>query len=162
MDIELILTQMDEMLDGSWSFPLSGGRCVVDAEKMRDLIDDIRIHLPQELNAAQDIVDERAKILETANKEAEAIIRKAEMRARTLVAQEDILKEAQAQANDIQSVAQLQSKEMRQAAYSFSDNALKQTEDAMCHALNDLRATRKALRDNIAQATQKRPTPQDK
>ena len=48
MNIEEILDVMDELLDRSWSLPLSGGRCVVDAEKIRDLVDEIRLNLPAE------------------------------------------------------------------------------------------------------------------
>ena len=42
MNIDEILDVIDELLDRAWSLPLSGGRCVVDADKVRDLIDDIR------------------------------------------------------------------------------------------------------------------------
>ena len=44
--IESILNDIDELLEDSWSLPLSGGRCVVDAEKVRDLIDSIRMNMP--------------------------------------------------------------------------------------------------------------------
>lgn len=47
--IESILNDIDELLEDSWSLPLSGGRCVVDAEKVRDLIDSIRMNMPAEI-----------------------------------------------------------------------------------------------------------------
>lgn len=157
MTIEEILNSLDEMLDSSWSLPLSGGRCVVDADRVRDMIDDIRINLPAEIKTAQEIVAEHANILDKARKESEAIIRKAEMRARTLTAEEEVLKQAKHQAAEIQSLTQVQSREMRQAAYTFSDETLKQTEEAMCEALNELRATRKALRTNLSKSNQPQP-----
>ena len=37
MNIEEILDMLDELLDRAWNLPLSGGRCVIDAEKVREL-----------------------------------------------------------------------------------------------------------------------------
>lgn len=53
MNIDEILDVIDELLDRSWSLPLSGGRCVVDADKVRDLIDDIRLNIPAEIKPGQ-------------------------------------------------------------------------------------------------------------
>ena len=56
MNIEEILDLLDELLDRSWNLPLSGGRCVVDAEKVRDLLDDVRLNMPTEIKQAKAIV----------------------------------------------------------------------------------------------------------
>ena len=37
---------LEELLDRAWNLPLSGGRCVVDAEKVHELVDDIRLDVP--------------------------------------------------------------------------------------------------------------------
>ena len=37
MNIEEILDMLDELLDRSWTLPLSGGRCVNGAEKVREM-----------------------------------------------------------------------------------------------------------------------------
>ena len=79
--IESILNDIDELLEDSWSLPLSGGRCVVDAEKVRDLIDSIRMNMPNEIKQARAVVADRNQILSLAKGEAEALIRKAEERA---------------------------------------------------------------------------------
>ena len=151
MNIDDVLDVLDELLDKSWSLPLSGGRCVVDADKVRDLIDDIRINLPTEIKQAQAIVMDRNEILEVAKREGEGIIRKAEERAKTLVAQEQIVKAAQSRAADILTQTQMKSREMRAAAHDFSDDILKSTEESMTKALADLRATRQVLRGNAKQ-----------
>lgn len=61
--IESILNDIDELLEDSWSLPLSGGRCVVDAEKVRDLIDSIRMNMPAEIKQARAVVADRNQIL---------------------------------------------------------------------------------------------------
>lgn len=53
MNIEEILDMLDELLDRAWNLPLSGGRCVIDAEKVREMVDDIRLNLPDEIKQAR-------------------------------------------------------------------------------------------------------------
>lgn len=146
MNIDEVLDVLDELLDKSLSLPFSGGRCVVDADKVRDLIDDVRINLPTEIKQAKSIVADRNEILDVARREAESIIRKAEERAKALIAHEEIIKVSQAKATEILTQTQMQSREIRQAAQAFSDDVLKSTEETMTKCLNEVRATRQALR----------------
>ena len=149
MSVEQVLDSLDEMLDKAWSFP--GGKCVVDADKVRDLIDDVRINLPTEIKQAQSIVMDRNEIITVAKKEGEQIIRRAEERAKGLIAQEEITKASQNKANDILSQTQLKAREIRQGAHEFSDGLLRETEESLSKALADLRSTRQALRGNMKQ-----------
>ena len=83
-NIEDILEQLDDMLDAAWAMPLSGGKVVVDGEKVRDLLDSIRANLPSEIRQARAIVNDRTEIVNTAKKEAESIIRNAESQPESL------------------------------------------------------------------------------
>ena len=96
--IESILNDIDELLEDSWGLPLSGGRCVVDAERVRDLIDSIRMNMPAEIKQARAVVADRNQILNMAKGEAEALIRKSEERAKSLLDQENIVRQANAKA----------------------------------------------------------------
>ena len=148
MNIDDILDAMDEMLDRAWNLPLTGGRCVVDAEKVRDLIDDIRLNMPAEIKQAKQIVADRADIISVAKKEAEDIVRKAEDRAKALVQQEEITKQAQTRATEILTQAQAKSREMRQASQEFAETMLKSTEETLSKSLGDVRSTRQALKSS--------------
>lgn len=150
MNIDEILDVMDEILDRSWSLPLSGGRCVVDADKIRDLVDEIRLNLPAEIKQARGIVADRSEILSDAKKEAEQTIRKAEERARALIAQEEITKAAQAKASEMLSRSQMKAREIRQAAQEFSDSCLQRTEEVMVKSLTEVKATRQAFRNAVS------------
>ena len=146
MTIDEILDMMDDMLDRAWNLPLTGGRSVLDAEKLREMIDDIRLNLPGEIKQAKIIVADRAEIMSTAKKDAENIVRKAVERARALVAQEEVVKEAQAKATELVSSAQTKAREIRQAAQEFSDNVLRETEEALVKSLSEVKSTRQAVR----------------
>ena len=145
MTVEDLLEQVDDMLDKAWSFPLSGGKCVVDAEQLR--IDDIRGNMPSEVRQAKAIVADRSDIVETAKKEAEGIIRKAEERARRMVSQEEVVKQAQQKANEILTQTQMKSREMRKGASEFSEDLLRRTEEAIAQRLAEVRQARQVLRN---------------
>ena len=149
MNIEEILDMLDELLDKSWSLPLSGGRSVVDDEKIRELLDDVRLNLPSEIKQAKAIVADRADILATAKREADAVVRRAEDRARALIAQEEIIKQAQQKAAEILSQAQTKAKELRNASQDFSDDLLRQSEETLTKLLTEVRTTRQAMRSSL-------------
>lgn len=146
MSIEEILDQLDELIDRAWSLPLTGGRCVVDADKVRELLDDVRLNMPTEIRQAQSIVADRTEIVNTAKKEAEAIIARAEKRAAALVEEEEIVRQSRSKAAEIAQQAQQQSREMRQSAKEFVDNILKNTEESLAASMNEVKNTRAAFR----------------
>ena len=98
MNVNELLDTIEDTLEESTSMPLSGGKRLVDVEKVRDYLDDIRANLPGELRQAQQIVNDRAQIVDTANAQAQAIVKKAEERARILVSDAEIVKAAQQRA----------------------------------------------------------------
>ena len=158
MKIDEILDQLDELLDKAWALPLSGGRCVVDADRVRDLIEDLRYNIPDEVNEAKALVADRALILSEAKKESEMMLQKAQEQAKKLVAQQEIVRQAQAKCADMLGQAKAKSAEMRSASQEFSDAVLRQVEDVLKqngeamsgvlnNSLNEIRTTRQALRN---------------
>lgn len=146
MNIDEILDLLDELLDKAWSLPLTGGRCVVDADKVRELIDDIRLNLPTEIKQARAIVADRGEIIASARREGDSLVRRAEDRARVLVANEAIAKQAEERAKEILGTAQQNSRQMKQAAQEFADNLLRETEETLLKATQEVKSTRSALR----------------
>jgi vacuolar-type H+-ATPase subunit H len=147
MNIEEYLEQLDDMLEKGWSFP--GGRRVVDVDKVRNIVDDIRLSIPTEIKQAKGIVSDRADIITTAKREAESIIKSAEERARAMVAQEEITKLAQAKAHEIIAQAQAKSRDMRKAAQDFVDDLMRRSDESLTQNLSDLRKTRASLKQTI-------------
>ena len=147
MTVEELLEQIDDMLDKAWSFPLSGGKCMVEAERLRNIVDDIRGNMPSEIRQAKAIVADRADIIATAKREAEGIVRNAEERARRLVAQEEVVKQAQQKADEMLGQAQKKTREMRRGANAFAEDVLERTEETLAHHLTEIRQARQVLRN---------------
>lgn len=160
MNIEEILDGLEDMLEEAWSLPLSGGKCVVDAERIKQYLQDIRLNMPSEIKQAKLIVTDRNDIIQQAEKQSEATVRKAEEKARVLIAQEEIVKQAQEKAAEIISQAQAAAKEIRRASHEFSDSMLKQSEDTLAQALKNVHETRQALRTAVQKKGTVLPTDQ--
>lgn len=146
MNIDEILDQIDDMLDAAWSMPLSGGKILVEGEKMRDMIDSVRAHLPSEVRQAKAIVKDRGDIIETAKKEAESIIRNAEERRNQILSHEEIVVQAQERANEIQAQTQKRARDMRRTAQEFTDDLLRRTEEVLAQQVAQVRQARVSLR----------------
>ena len=150
MNVEELLDQLDEAIDKGLG--LGSRRCIVDAEKIRILIDDIRLNMPQEIKQARSIVSDRADIITTAKREAEGIIHQAEEKAKTLVAQEEITRQAQARAADIIAQSQQKSREMRKAAQEFVDDIMRRADEGLTMNLSEVRKVRASLKQQIPPA----------
>ena len=150
MSIETILDQIDEMIDKAWGMPLSGGKCLIEADRLRDMLDDIRGNMPSEIRQAKAIVDDRAEIIATAKKEAEDIVRTAEERARALVLQEEIVKQAQAKANEVILQTQQKCREMRKGTQDFADDLLRRCEETLAKQVSEVHQARQIIRKPVA------------
>ncbi len=149
MNMDELLDQLDETLDGGMKFP--GKKVVLSSEAIRAIIDDIRMTMPNEIKQAKVIVADRADIITNAKREADTIIRAAEERAKAMVANEEITKLAQAKAGEIIANAQSKSKEMRKAAQEFVDDIMRRADEGLTENLAEVRKTRASLKRNTAQ-----------
>lgn len=145
MNIEDLLEMLDDTIDDAFTVPLTGKR-MVDADKLRDIIDDIRVNMPPEINQAKAIVRDRAEIISSANQEADNVMRKAEARARVIMSEQEIIKTANKRANEILTTAQKHAKEMRMSVVNYCDSLLKKTEEVYTKDLNDIKKLRSSLR----------------
>ena len=161
MSIDELLDVMDETLEDALNVPFSGGKRMVDVEKVRELIDDIRLNMPQEIQQAKAVVKDRTQIIDKAKREADMIIKRAEERARTMVAEEAIMKTAQQKATEMITSAQNQSREMRATVTNYCENMLRQTEEQLSSSLSDVQNVRDTLRQSGKRGA-KRTAPQPK
>ena len=159
MNVNELLDTIEDLLEESTGMPLSGGKRIVDVEQIRDYLDDIRANLPVELRqghirgtgraplpGSQSIVSDRAQLIESANAQAQAIVKKAEERARILVSEAEIVRAAQQRASEIVSAAQTEARTVRQTVTDYCDNMLKTTEETMAENAAQVKNVRANLR----------------
>ena len=128
MNVNELLDTIEDALAESANMPLSGGKRIVDVDQIQEYLDEIRANLPGELRQAQ------------------AIIRQAEERARVLVSESEIVKSAQQRASEIMAQAQAESRTLRQTTADYCDNMLKTTEETMVANASQVKNVRASLR----------------
>jgi hypothetical protein len=149
MKIDEILEEIDEILIRAWSLPLSGGKILIDANLIRESLDEIKDSLPNELRQAKAIVADRSDIINDAKREAQIVISSSEEKAKSIVEHDELVKQAKIRAHAIISEAESKSKEIRHAASSYLEDIMKQTDEFLTNNLAEFRKARKHLKSSL-------------
>lgn len=156
--IEEIISSLYEMVQDAWSLPLGAEKCVLERDKVLDLLDEISNQLPGELKQAKTIVESRNEVITNAKHEAERILKQAEQRARQMMSQEEVYTMAQQEADTMIKNAQQKIKDLKQVTNEFVDDALSRTESAISTALEEIKQSRKSFQAVVG-TQQPKPSP---
>ncbi len=146
MRVDELINELQDLVADAKSVPLTGGKVIVEAEKIYDILDEIQDTLPAEVRQAKNIVADRSQIIAEAKKEAEDIIRAAEDRKKAMIEESEIMRAAKAEATELLNEVKSKAAEMRKAANDYVENIMKKTDDAITAQLTELRKTRQNLR----------------
>ena len=130
MKVLELLDEIEEIVDTSTSFPLTG-KIMVDAEEILEIVKEIRVELPDEIQQAQWIKDERQRILEEAKKEYETVITDAKRQAEVLIENDDIVVQSKMRADEIMRIAEENCKQLKLNTFDYIDSILFNFQDKM-------------------------------
>ena len=143
---EDIIGALYDMVQDARSMPLSADKCILERDKVLDMLDEIIAQLPGELKQARTIVESRNELVSQARREADGVIREAQEKAAQLVTKEAIYVEAKKRSEELVSQTQNRINQLRKAANEYMDESLRQTEETISNALNEVRDTRMKFR----------------
>ena len=121
---------------------MAADKCILERDKVLDMLDEIIAQLPAELKQARTIVESRNELIGQARREAEGMIRQAQEKAAQLVTEEAIYQEAKRQCQELVLNTQSRMADLRKASNDYMDDALRRTEEAIAQSLDDVRDTR--------------------
>ena len=153
--IEEIISALYDMIQDARALPLGADKCILERDKVLDMLDEIIAQLPAELKQSRTIVESRNELIGQARREAEVIIRQAQEKAERMVQEEAIYQEAKRQCQEMVLQTQARLAELRQASNVYMDDALQRTEEAMAQALAEVRDTRTKFKA-LAEAQEKK------
>jgi len=125
-----LLEEIVEICDTSAGVPLTN-KIMVDKAELVEIVGDIRKALPDEIQQAQFIKDERERILNDAKEEYETIIKDAEQRAELLIDQNEITMRAKQRAREIEGSAASGAKQLKMSTYDYVDKVLFEFQEKM-------------------------------
>jgi hypothetical protein len=97
MDILELVDRLDGLVNEGWRVPLST-KTVIDEGAFFDIIDQMRVSIPQEVKQASELLQDRENALAAARKSAEHIVEEAQARAASILDEHDIIAAARAEA----------------------------------------------------------------
>ena len=143
---EDIISALYDMVQDARAMPLSADKCIVERDRVLDMLDEIIAQLPVELKQSRTIVESRNELISQARREAEAILRQAQEQAKQMVTQEAIYQEAKRRSEELVQQTQNRINQLRKAGNDYMDESLRQTEEAITKALTEVRDTRMKFR----------------
>ena len=144
--IEDIISALYDLVQDARALPLGADKCILERDKVLDMLDEIIAQLPAEIKQSRTIVESRNELIGQARREAESIVREAQQQANTLVSQEAVYVEAKRQAQEMLDKTQNQIAQLRRVSNEYMDDALRRTEEAIAQSLNEVRDTRMKFR----------------
>ena len=154
-NIEDIISALYDMVQDARAVPLAADKCIVERDKVLDLLDEIIAQLPVELKQARTIVESRNELIGQARREAENAIRQAQETANQMITEEAIYQEAKRQCQEMVMQTQTRISELRKASNDYMEDALRRTEEAISLSLEDVRDTRAKFKA-LVEAQEKR------
>ena len=154
-NIEDIISALYDMVQDARALPLGADKCILERDKVLDMLDEIIAQLPIELKQSRTIVESRNELIGQARREAENLIRQAQEQANKMVAEETIYQEAKRQCQEMVLQTKTRMAELRRASNDYMDDALRRTEEAVAMSLEDVRDTRAKFKA-LVEAQEKR------
>ena len=118
---------------------------VVDQVAALDLIDQLRVAVPEEIRQAKRINEETSRLVERAQEEAERILARAQEQAAFLIEERELTRSAQLKSVQIVEDGEAEAEEIRQGADAYAASVLVRLEGECVKALQSIRRGLAAL-----------------
>jgi hypothetical protein len=157
MKVLELLDELDEIIEVASSVPVVR-KVMVDPNEVKEIVKEIRLELPDEIQQAQWIKNERQRILDEAKAEYESILNEARQKADALVENDEITVKAKARADEILRIAQENSSVMKMSILDYTDSMLYNLQEKVdqmyatyfTDMYDDLQATFEKINTNIS------------
>ena len=156
---EDIIGALYDLVQDARSMPLAADKCILERDKVLDMLDEIIAQLPVELKQSRTIVESRNELISQARREAEVILREAQEKASKMVTKEAVYEEAKKRSEELVGQTQEKINQLRKAANAYMDESLRQTEEVISNALSEVRDTRMKFRAVTEAQEQRKITP---
>lgn len=159
-NIEDIISALYDMIQDARSVPLAADKCIVERDKVLDMLDEIIAQMPVELKQARTIVESRNELVSQARREAETLVRQAQDQAQKMITEDAVYQQTKRQCQEMVDQTQIRMAELRKVSNDYMDDALRRTEEAIALSLEDVRDTRSKFKA-LVEAQEKRAAVQD-
>ena len=160
MDIIKTLDELEELVSNSSRLVFTN-KCLIEEDALVRLIDDIRKDWPSALKEAEEITQNRDKIIEDARAEAKNIIEQAKAYAQKKASEDEITLAAKARAKEILEKTFTQSEAMRNDSVQYAQQVFGHMGLYVQNVMNNIQAAKEGLK-NIEVKKEEQPSSEEK
>ena len=131
---------------------------IIDQARALDLIDQLRVAVPEEVRQAKRINEETERIVSRAHEEAERILARAQEQAAFLIEERELTRAAEIRSKEIIAAGEHEADEIRSGADEYAQSVLDHLEGECIKALQSIKRGL-ALLDDRHQSTPDGATP---
>lgn len=147
MDVLKLLDEIEDIAEAGSSVPFSS-KVMVDRVEILEVVNEIRIKLPDEIKQASWIKGERQRILADAQEDADNILKDANYKLEEIIGDHEIIKLAEERAQEILIKAKNNAKDIRIGSMEYADGLLENTQEELKQVITLLNENRRELRGN--------------
>ena len=145
-DVQRLIDMLYNMIDEAKSVAFNAEKCTINRDEALDILDEIRSKLPLELKKAKELIAARTDYGAGAKQDVEKLMRQAELDAKTIVSESEVIQQARQKSADIIRRAEERSRELYRVANTYTEDALRRTEEAIQTALAEVQNSRAQFR----------------
>ena len=138
MDILHLVDRLEELFNNSRPIPLTRN-VIVDEDKFLDIIDQMRISIPEEVKKAQEVFSKKDRVMAQAQEEANRTLQLAREKADGLVDKEILVQDAKRRADQIIDQARMEAENTKAGADQYALDSLMNLEKEMDQILTQVR-----------------------
>ena len=158
MDILHLVDRLEELFNSSKSVPLTK-HVLIDEERMLELIDQLRLSIPEEIKKADQVLNQKDRIIAQAQEESNRLINLAKEKVNLLVEQDAIVKQAQSRAEEIKSLSLEETKVIKREADEYAVESLIKLESEIERIQTQIRNGIRSLKYNSSTTANNSSTP---
>lgn len=151
MDIQFLVERLEALVVNARKFPMTS-QVILEQAAVLDLIDQMRVAIPEEVKSARRIVQESDRVVQKAREEGEQIIGAAQEQAALLLQDQSIIREAEVRSDDLEQRAQTKADETMRGADQYASDVLLRLE-------SDLVKTLSIVKKSLEVLDERRPEP---
>ena len=137
-DIIFLVERLESLVAAGKKLPLTNN-VVLDQAAVLELIDQLRVSVPDEVRQAKRITEEATRIAERAREEGDQVIARAQEQAAQMLEERELVKMAQQRATELIDRAQTEAGEVRRGADEYAAGVLIRLEGECIKALTSIK-----------------------
>jgi hypothetical protein len=137
-DIIFLVERLESLIATGKKLPLTNN-VVLDQATVLELVDQLRMSVPDEVRQARRITEEAGRITERAREEGDQVIARAQEQAAQMLEERELVRAAEQRAGEIIEAAQAEAQEVRRGADEYAAGVLIRLEGECIKALTSIK-----------------------